>query len=71
MSSAFTLALKGTILSLEVMIPVPGSDEGVLQAWGEDFCKILVRSIILNFVNHSNEWSDIENVWKPQGCGPE
>jgi hypothetical protein len=47
MASTFTLALKGAILAMEAMIPMAGSDEATLQAWGMDFCKKLVRFYVL------------------------
>ena len=39
MAAGFTSVLRDAILSLEAMIPSPGSEETSLKAWGEDFLR--------------------------------
>ena len=43
MAPGFNSALRDAILSLEAMIPGPGTEETGLQAWGKDFCAKVVR----------------------------
>ena len=43
MAAGFTSALRDAILSLEAMIPDPGTEEASLKAWGDDFCRKLVH----------------------------
>ena len=72
MAAGFTSALRDAILSLEATIFGPGSEEATMKAWGEDFCRKLVRIFCSMFGNNGKRyWLSRDHIGSVLGISKE